>query len=103
MRSNKDDHYFSSSKMPITKSDLLDVIVRELIDEVIEDKITGEIMIEIIAQNQVSKIADKNLMVHRDAMTVAEQVFKKVVLDMLIKEIVVPMVRIEDAKVKFRE
>ena len=42
-------------------------------------------------------------MVHRDAMTVAEQVFKKVVLDMLIKEIVVPMVRIEDAKVKFRE
>ena len=37
--------------MPITRSDLLGVIVRELIDEVIEEKITGEIMIEIIAQN----------------------------------------------------
>ena len=103
MQSNKDDHHFSNSNMLITKSDLLDVIVRELIDEVIEDKITGEIMIEIISQNQVSKIADQNLVVHRDAITVAEQVFKKVVVDMLINEIAVPMVRMEDAKAKFRQ
>ena len=51
MLSNKDDHRFSNPNMPITRSDLLGVIVRELIDEVIEEKITGEIMIEIIAQN----------------------------------------------------
>ena len=88
--------------MPITRSDLLGVIVRELIDEVIEEKITGEIMFEIIAQNQLSKIADRNLILHRDAMAVAEQIFKKTVVDMLINEVAVPMVRIEDAKVKFR-
>ena len=106
MQSNKDDHYFSNSvkpaSLPITRSDILEVVVRELIDEVIEEKITGEILLEIIAQNQVSKIADKNLILHRDAMAVAEQVFQKTVVDMLINEIAVPMVRIEDAKVKFR-
>ena len=59
-------------------------------------------MLEIISQNQVSKIADKNLILHRDAMAVAEQVFQKTVVDMLINEIAVPMVRIEDAKAKFR-
>ena len=79
MQSNKDDHYFSNSvistSLPITRSDILEVVVRELIDEVIEEKITGEILLEIIAQNQVSKIADKNLILHRDAMAVAEQVF----------------------------
>ena len=106
MQSNKDDHYFSNSvistSLPITRSDILEVVVRELIDEVIEEKITGEILLEIIAQNQVSKIADKNLILHRDAMAVAEQVFQKTVVDMLINEIAVPMVRIEDAKAKFR-
>ena len=55
MQSNKDDHYFSNSvistSLPITRSDILEVVVRELIDEVIEENITGEILLEIIAKN----------------------------------------------------
>ena len=45
MQTNQHDRKFSE---PVVSQDLFEIILDELIDDVIEEKITGEIMLEII-------------------------------------------------------
>ena len=55
--------------------DILEIIVDELIDDVLEEQITGDILLDIISQNEVSRIADQNAIVHSDAVKIAEDIF----------------------------
>ena len=85
-------------RKPETETEMMDGIAEEVISDTMQDIIMSDILMEIIANNEVSRMADQHVEQDIIANHFAEGIMKETVLRMLTSDVAQPMITIADSE-----